>query len=263
MSKAQVPVFVLAVALSVVALLIELGSLALPPVAQQPGAAVATLCQPPGAPSACSSASGRSGLTSQVEGTRLQQPPRPGLGVPYLALVDVVVVLVMGLMAAALVVPARLHGRVQGVVGAIVSILVILAAIGLALRALGQLVLMVALLLAIPFGTLVYLAIWGSFDRSGAAIALSLLMLVKIASAVCLAIAHRSFVTDPGLIILYAGTLIATLVVSFLHGFVPLFLVSITDAIGAIVVAVIAIILALLSLIGSIFAIIRALSPQV
>jgi hypothetical protein len=258
----RVPVFLVAVALSAVAVLIDLGTLALPPQARQPGAsAVSTICVAPSAPASCSTAAGRSSMTAQAEQTQLTQPPRPGLGVPYLALVDGVVLLVLALMAAAIVVPARIHGRVQGAVGLVASVIVILAAIAMAVRALGQLVLMVALLLAIPFGTLVYLIIWGSFDRTGAAIALSLLMIVKIAMAVCIAIAHESFLKDAGIMVLVAGALIANLVVSILHGAVPLFLVSITDAIAAIVVAIVAIVLAVLCAAGSIVSILRALSP--
>jgi hypothetical protein len=177
--------------------------------------------------------------------------------------VDAVLLLVLLVMATALVVPARIHGRVQGVVGAVVSVLVILAAIVTAFRALAQLVLMVSLLLAFPFGTIVYLIVWGFFDRGGAAVALGLLMLIKVVAAICLAVAHQSFVTDKGLLLIVAASLIAGLVVSFLHGLVPGFLVSITDAIAAIVVAIIGIVVALLSLGGSAVSIVRALSPRV
>ena len=88
-------------------------------------------------------------------------------------------------------------------------------------------------------------------------------MLVKTVIAVCLAAAHQSFVTDKGLLVMVAASLIANLVVSFLHGLVPGFLVSITDAIAAIVVAIIGIIVAILSLAGSIVSIVRAIRPQV
>jgi len=256
------PVFLVAVALAIVALLIELGTLALPPSVQQPGATVATLCAAASPPSGCATPEGRADLTDQVQRTRLSQPPTPGLGIPALALVDTILVLVLGTMAAALVVPARVHGKVQGVVGLVVSFLVILAAIVTAFRALGQLILMVALLLAFPFGTIAYLIIWGSFDRGGAAVALGLLLLVKIVLAVCLAIAHQSFVTDKGMIVMVAASLIAGLVVSFLHGLVPGFLVSITDAIAAIVVAIIGIIVAILALLGSLVSIVRVISPS-
>ena len=257
------PVFLVAVALVAVAVLIELGSLALPQAARQPGAAVATLCAASSPPPGCATPAGRSQLTNQVEQAQLTQPRTPGLGIPAIVLVDAILLLVLLIMAAALAVPARVHGRVQGVVGAVVSILVIIAAIATAFRALAQLILMVSLLLAFPFGTIVYLIIWGSFDRGGAAVALGLLLLIKIVAAICLAVAHQAFVVDKGLLLMVAASLIAGLVVSFLHGFVPGILVSITDAIAAIVVAIIGIIVALLALIGSVMSIVRALRPAV
>jgi hypothetical protein len=257
------PVFLVAVALVAVAVLIELGSLALPQQAQQPGAAVAALCAASSPPAGCATPGGRADLTNQVEQARLTQPPTPGLGVPAIVLVDAVLLLVLLVMATALVVPARIHGRVQGIVGAVVSILVILAAIVTAFRALAQLVVMVSLLLAFPFGTIVYLVIWGFFDRGGAAVALGLLMLIKVVAAICLAVAHQSFVIDKGLLLIVAASLIAGLVVSFLHALVPGVLVSITDAIAAIVVAIIGIVVALLSLGGSAVSIVRAIRPQV
>jgi hypothetical protein len=224
---------------------------------------VAALCAGAGAPPDCGTPEGRAGLANQVEQARLTQPPTPGLAIPAIVIVDGVLLLVLAIMAAALVVPPRLHGRVQGVVGLVVSFLLILAAIVIAFRALAQLVLMVSLLLAFPFGTIVYLIIWGFFDRGGAAVALGLLTLVKIGIAACLAIAHQSFLIDKGLVVAVAAALIANLVVSFLHGLVPLFLVSITDAIAAIVVAIIGAIVAILALIGSIVSIARAINPRV
>jgi hypothetical protein len=257
------PVFLVAVVLVAIAVFIELGSLALPQRAQQPGAAVTALCAGPSPPSGCDSAAGRAALTNQAEQAQLSQPPTPGLGIPAIVLVDGVLLLVMLIMATALVVPARIHGRVQGIVGAIVSILVILAAIVTAFRALALLILMVSLLLAFPFGTIAYLIIYGFFDRGGAAVTLGLLMLIKVVAAICLAVAHQAFVTDKGLLLIVAASLVAGLVVSFLHGFVPGFLVSIADAIAAIVVAIIGIIVALLSLGGPVVSIVRAIRPQV
>jgi hypothetical protein len=255
-------VFVVAAALAVVCLLIDLGTLALPGALQTPGQVVAGLCAAASPPSGCATPGGRADLTNQVAQTRLQQPPTPGLAIPALVYVDAILVLVLITMATALVVPARLHGRVQGVVGAVVSFLVILAAIVSVFRSLAQLILMVALFLAFPFGTIVYLIVWGSFDRGGAAVALSLLLLLKIVMAVCLVVAHQSFVTDKGMIVMVAAALIAVVVVSFLHNLVPGVLVSITDAIAAIVVAIIGIIVAILALIGSIMSVLRAIRPK-
>jgi hypothetical protein len=60
-------------------------------------------------------------------------------------------------------------------------------------------------------------------------------------------------------VLLIVTSLVANLIVTFLHGIVPLFLVSITDAIAAIVVAIIGIIWAIVLLIGAIVAIVKVL----
>jgi hypothetical protein len=75
--------------------------------------------------------------------------------------------------------------------------------------------------------------------------------------------AHQRFLQNKGLVLIIATSLIASIIVSFLHGLVPLFLVSITDAIAGIVVAIIAVIWGIFFLIGSIPAIIRAVTSSV
>ena len=125
--------------------------------------------------------------------------------------------------------------------------------------AIGLLILMVSLLLAIPFGTIVYMAKYASFDKTAAAITLSVIMSLKLGFAVFLVLAHQRFLENKGLILIILTSFLATIILSFLHGPFPGFLISITDDIGAIIVAVLAAIWALFYLIGSIPAIIKAL----
>ncbi len=78
----------------------------------------------------------------------------------------------------------------------------------------------------------------------------------------CLVIAQQRFLQNRGLVLLVVSSLVANIVISFLHGFVPIILVSITDAIGAIVMAVCGCIWWILALIGAIPAVLRALRPS-
>jgi hypothetical protein len=192
---------------------------------------------------------------------QLSGQSQPGLGIPALALVDAVVVFTMALTIAGVLFPESLTGRVQGIATLVFSILLILAAIAAIFFAIGKLLLMIALLLAFPFGPLVYLALFGFFARTAAAAALSVLMTLKLAFAVCLVIAHQRFLQNLGLVLLVATSLVADIIVSFLHGLVPRFLASITDAVAAIVVGVLAVIWAIVLLVGSIPAILKALRP--
>ena len=186
----------------------------------------------------------------------------PGLGVPYLALVDGILAYSLALMVLALVLPENLQAKLQGIVSVILMVFLALATIVLIFVALANLLLMVGLFFAFPFGTAFYIGEWGHFPRAAAAVILSLLMLLKIGASICLPIAHQRFLNDKGLIILVLSSFLATIVVSFLHGIVPGTLVSITDALAAIIVGIIALIWAIVVLIGSILAVVYALTTS-
>lgn len=183
----------------------------------------------------------------------------PGRGVPYLALVDVIVAYTLLLIALPLVVPDRLQGKLQGIVTLIGALVLLIVAFLLTLLAFTAMILMVTLFLAVPFGTAIYSGLFGGFPRGEAAAFLSLLMLIKLALSVCLVLAQQRFLQNKGLVLLIVTSLVATIIVSFLHGLVPGLLVSITDALAAIVVGVIAIVWAVVLIIGAIPAVLRAI----
>ena len=85
------------------------------------------------------------GLATALSGFfHLDSPP--GLGIPYLVLVDGVLAYTLGLMVVSLVVPERLVGRLQGCVTLIVSIVVLLGSIVMVFVAITLLLLMIGLL---------------------------------------------------------------------------------------------------------------------
>jgi hypothetical protein len=183
----------------------------------------------------------------------------PGLGIPYLAILDGLVLFTIALIGAPLIISDRVHGRIQGIITFIAALLTLVGSILMIFAALGLLLLMVSLLLSIPFGTIVYMAKYAVFDKTAAAITLSLIMSFKLGFAVCLVLAHQRFLENKGLVLIILTSFLATIILSFLHGIVPRFLVSITDDVGAIIIAILAAIWALFYLIGSIPAIIKAL----
>lgn len=184
--------------------------------------------------------------------------PTPGLGVPYLALVDGIVLFVIGLFGLSVFVDPKALADVQGVVSFVFSLLMLIGSIVLIFVALTLLMLMISLLLAVPFGTLAYFAAFATFDVGAARATLAILMTLKIAVVICLFLAQQTFLTVKGLVILLLTSLLANVVVSFLHGIVPSFLVSILDAIAAILVGVLAAIWALVKLGGAIPGIVKA-----
>jgi hypothetical protein len=183
----------------------------------------------------------------------------PGYGILYLSFIDGFVFYITLLIGLALVIPERIQGRVQGCVTLIVSFFGCLGIIVSIITALVLLILMVTLLLAPIFGTIAYFAIYGHFDRGSAAATLSLLMILKIAFAICLVLAHQRFLQNKGLVLLIITSFLGNLIISFLHNFVPLPLVSITDTIGAIIVAIIGLIWAIVLMIFAIISIIKAI----
>jgi hypothetical protein len=187
----------------------------------------------------------------------------PGRGIPYLALIDVIGLYTAVLMGASLIVPEKVHGRLQGVVTLVASIVLILVALVLLLVAFIELLTMVSLLLAVPFGTIAYLAIWGFFPRGDAAVVLSLLMFLKLVFGGMLILAHPRFLQNKGLVALVLTSLVANIVLAFLHGLVPIILVSIADDLGAVIFAVVAIVWAVVLLIGSIPAVVKAVRVSV
>ena len=182
----------------------------------------------------------------------------PGYGISYLAFLDILVFYITLLIALAMIIPERLQGRVQGCVTAVVSFLGCLGTIVAIISCLIVLIVMVTLLLAPIFGTIAYLAIYGHFERGTAAATLSLIMALKIGFVVCLLLAHQRFLQNKGLVLIVLTSLVANLIISFLHSFVPIILVSITDAIGAIIVGILAVIWAIVLLVFAIISIIKA-----
>jgi hypothetical protein len=184
----------------------------------------------------------------------------PGLGVPYLALIDGILLYTLVLIALGLVVPERVLGRVQGCATLILALLLILAGIVLVLAAIALLLLMIGLLASF-FGAIVYAALFCCFPRDRAAVVLGLLLTLKLAAGACLVLAQQRFLTNPGLVALVLTSLVANLVVSFLHAFLPGFLTSITDAVAGIIVGIVAIIWAIVLLVFAVVAVLRVIQP--
>lgn len=192
-----------------------------------------------------------------LNGTRPDNPP--GMGIPALALIEGLLLLVLVITAAPLLVGERVTGVLTGAVSIIGGLVALLAAVATAIVSFVALMLMVSLLLAVPFGTMAYLAIFGSFDTGGAGLFTSLVLGLTLACLVLLVLAQQRFVTGKGLMLLIATAALLAFVTALLHSIVPSFLASITDALAALVTAIVSAIWALLVLIWGIVAAVRVL----
>jgi hypothetical protein len=239
------PLLLVALAMIVLGLLVELAS---PWVSGRAGVAADTL-----------RTTALADLPGADSGSVQSAQEPPGRGITAMALLDGALAFRIALMVLALFVPPRLLGRVQGVATFLFSLLLLLAGIASLLFLLVELGVMVGLFLAPPFGTLAYLGIWGFFPRTDAAVLLGLLLFLKLAMVVFLVLAQPAFLKIKSLVAFVATSLLANLVLAFLHGLVPNPVTSIADEIGAIVVVVLGLIWLLLMLVGSVWGIVKAL----
>lgn len=194
----------------------------------------------------------------------LPDMPRPGVGITYLAGLDLLMLYTLILLSLNELGPLRgLLARVQGVVTFILSLIGLLTMIVMIFVALSLITLMVSMLVAVPFGTIAYLAIWGDFETGKAHVLLATVMLFKLIGAGLLLFSRPFFLKNLGFVLLLATTLLGTLLLEILQSWFPVFLVSITDAIGAVIIGVLAAIWLVVFLIGAIPAIINAIRSLV
>ncbi len=183
----------------------------------------------------------------------------PGAGIGFLAFLDGLLLFTVVMLGLSLMMELRLYGRIQGIVTLVVTFLWVVAAFFAAMLAMAKLFLMFGLFVAAPFGTLAYLALWGSFPTGQAAAILGLLLLLKAVFVVLLILSQPKFLKVTGLVVLVVVSVLLQLVLGLIHGFLPGPLVSIGDQFWALVTVIVALVWALVMLIVSIPAIINAL----
>ena len=183
----------------------------------------------------------------------------PGTGIGFLAFLDGLLLFTVVMLGLSLIMDLRVYGRIQGIVTLVVTFLWVIAAFLTAMLALAKLFLMIGLFVATPFGTLAYLALWGSFPKGQAAAILGLLLLLKIVFAVLLILSQPKFFKITGLVLLLALSVLLQVILGVIHGFLPGPLVSIGDQFWALITVVVALVWAVVMLIASIPAIINAL----
>ena len=180
------------------------------------------------------------------------------LGIPSLWLVDVSLLWTVVLSALQLAVNKNLVARLQGVATLVLSIVIILVGLKVLIEAFVLLMIMLALVSSV-FGIIAYLALFGNFDTGAASTVLGTVTFFKLALLVLLVLSQQRTLQSKGLLILIGISLVCDLLLNFLHGLVPGILVSITDAVGAIIIAIVAIVYAIFQAVWAIVAIARAI----
>lgn len=196
----------------------------------------------------------------EVKGVRPGNAATPGLGIPSLAALDTLVLLSLIVLTLVVIgVPARIVGKVQGCAAVIVSFFSLIASFVLLFVTIGLLMLMVGLLVAVPFGTAVYVAVFGNFPRSPAALTLGAVMLMKLIGVFCLFLGSAQIFKSKLTVLLLACSVGLPFLLTILHAFPPRVLASITDAIGALITFIVAIVWAIIFLVSGVISIVRTL----
>jgi hypothetical protein len=191
---------------------------------------------------------------------RVPSQAPPGLGIGALAVLDLLLLYTGALLALDALAPLRaIVARLQGVVTFLLSLLGLLACIVLIMAVFALLILMVSLLVSAPFGTIAYFAAFGDFPTVRARVLLGLVMALKLCGLATMVVARPGLVGNKGFMLLLGCSIGLGFVLSLLHAIPPGFLVSITDAIGALLAAIVAAVWLVVFLIGALPGVIRGL----
>jgi hypothetical protein len=182
----------------------------------------------------------------------------PGIAILALVAIDIALLLRFALTTFGTLVSGSLQGKIDGLATLIAGVLLVLFGITTALGALALLMLMVGLVLAPPFGTAFYMAAFGSFATGAASTLLSLAMLLKLGAMVAFVVWNIHVLRSKSTVLLAITSLLLSALVSLLHGIVPRFLVSITDAIAAIIIGIVCIVWGIVLAIFGVPAVFRA-----
>jgi hypothetical protein len=177
----------------------------------------------------------------------------PGMGIMALAFIDGILLYSWSTIKAGSIIPEKFLTPATKIANLCFFFSMLMAAIATIVTAIALITVMVSLLLAIPFGTIVYMIKYANFSTGAAQSTLAILMSLKILFTISLIVGEaRLFQDYRKFLYVLATSFVVNIIIGFTHGMVPGFLVSITDAIGAIIVAVIALVWLITMFLGSI-----------
>jgi len=183
--------------------------------------------------------------------------PTPGMGITTLALIDGLIFYAWTTIKIGAFIPEKILSPATKISNFIFFLIMFIASIAVLFVSLALLILMVSLVMAIPFGTIAYMAMYAGFPKGEAQATLAIIMSLKVAFAVIIVLGEKRLFQDyRQFLILLACSFLLNIIISFLHALVPGFLVSITDAVAAIVISIFAIIWFLVLLVGSLWGVI-------
>ena len=183
----------------------------------------------------------------------------PGNGIGHLALIDGYLLFSVVMLGLSFVLSQRAYGRIQGIVTLIVSFCWIILSFIMALIAFVLLLVMFGLFVAVPFGTIAYLAVWGFFPVGQAATVLGLVLFLKLVFLVLLVLSQQKFLKAVALMIHIAVSFVLQLVLGIVQGWLPGIVVSLGDQLLALVFAIVSLVGAIWAFVWTIPAVVNAI----
>lgn len=175
----------------------------------------------------------------------------PGLAIRALALVDGLVLWTVGLFASATLMRQSLHTRIRAIATPVFCLIVLILAIVMIIAAIGSLMLMLSLLLSVPFGTIVYLILFGSFRTGLLVSTLGVVSFLRAAGLLLLLGSSWRYLKNKSLILMIGTGYLCGIITGFALGLTPGIVHAIVDAVLAIIFGILAAIWALILLIRS------------
>lgn len=176
----------------------------------------------------------------------------PGAPLKALSLIDFYLLMTMVFFGLNYVISPSLITKTQGIITISISISVILFIITNIFILIAKIMFMIGLLIAPIFGTIAYFSLYGSYNKEKVLNIIQILQPLRISMITALLYTNIKYISNLGLVFIFATTMLLTWGLSFAYSLIPGFLLSIADGILAVIVLIVALIWSIKFLISSI-----------
>ncbi|WP_208348312.1 hypothetical protein [Pseudaestuariivita rosea] len=175
----------------------------------------------------------------------------PGMATSSIALIDGLLLWTMLMLVTSGVISQGVHNKLRAIATPIVTLIFLIISLIVLILAIVKLMLMLSLLLAVPFGTIVYMIIFASFNTGAVTIAVGLITLLRAVAFVLLLVSSWRYLKNKTLVFIVITGFLIGLLMGIVFALLPGMLHSIGDAVLAIIIAILGLIWALILFIRS------------
>lgn len=181
-----------------------------------------------------------------------------GLSMPAMGLIDGLLLWLLLTLVTSTIIPAPVHNKLRALLTPLVYLVAVIVAVFVFFGGVLKLTLMLSLLLAVPFGPLVYLSVYGNFGTDGVTLVTGIVTGFRAAVLVILCISSWRYLKNKTLISMATAGFISGFLVGLIFALLPGILHSVGDAVLAIIFAVLASVMSIVMFVRSIPALLSA-----